>query len=158
MKPTQAQNDYIERVGRWWEVTAGSRNAGRILGWLMICEPTHQSSQALAESLKTSTGSVSTQVRYLETVGLVEKVTFPGDRAAYYQLKPHAWEQVLWSEHQRIKDMHDLALAAQEVIPEQRPDRITGLQRIGEFLIEEWPRLMDRLTEYLKEDGQERQN
>lgn len=145
MKPTAEQTEFTERVGRWWETTVGSRTAGRILGWLMICDPAHQSSQDLAEAVQASAGSVSTQTRQLEAFGLIEKVTFPGDRSTYYQLRPHVWEQMLWEEHQRIRDMRDIAIAGESVLPADRPDRVKGLRRTAEFLIEEWPGLMERL-------------
>lgn len=152
MKPTKAQTEFIERVGRWWESIVGSRTAGRILGWLMVCEPAHQSSQDLTEALQASVGSVSTQTRHLESFGLVEKVTFPGDRSTYYQLRPHVWEQMLWAEHQRIRDMRDLAIAGLDVLPAERPDRVTELQRMAAFLIEEWPGLMERLSKHLEKE------
>jgi DNA-binding transcriptional regulator GbsR (MarR family) len=120
----------------------------------MICEPAHQSSQALAETLQASTGSVSMQTRQLEQIGLVETITFPGDRATYFHLRPHVWAQVLSTEHERIKTMNDLAIAGLEVLPTERPDRVTELQQMSEFLIDEWPSLLERLETYLVEEKQ----
>lgn len=151
-RQTADQAAYVERVGRWWETVSGSRTAGRILGWLMICEPAHQSSQSLADTLKTSAGSVSMQTRHLESIGLVERVTFPGDRSSYYQLRPNAWEEMLAVEHERIKEMRGLARAAATVLPAERADRITELERMADFLIEEWPSLMSRLHERLSKE------
>lgn len=116
----------------------------------MICEPAHQSSQDLVDALATSAGSVSTQARYLEGLGLVEKVTFPRDRATYYQLRPQAWQQVMWSDQQRIAEMLAIAAAGEQVLPEDRPERVLELRRMSEFLLAEWPDLMERLADYLK--------
>lgn len=153
MKPTKEQSEFIERVGRWWEQFSGSRSAGQIVGWLMICEPAHQSSSELVEALQISAGSVSTQARLLETVGLVERVTFPGDRATYYQLKPHVWLEVMWSEQQRIEEMKSLADAARPLTPSTRPDRVDELGLMAEFFLERWPDLMAELDEYLQKEG-----
>lgn len=153
MKTSSEQSAFVERVGRWWEAISGSRTAGLILGWLMICEPAHQSSPELAEALKISAGSVSTQTRVLERIGLVERVTFPGDRATYYQLKPHVWMQMMWSEQQRIEEMKGIADAARAVLPEERPDRVEELGRVAEFFLERWPELMDGLSEYIEKEG-----
>lgn len=152
MKPTSEQSAFIERVGRWWENVSGSRTAGQIVGWLMICEPAHQSSAELSERLKVSTGSVSTQTRVLERIGFLDRITFPGDRATYYQLKPHVWLELMWTEQQRIEEMKSLADAAQSLIPEARPDRVEELGEIAEFFLSRWPALMADLTEYLKKE------
>ncbi|MGB7860813.1 MAG: hypothetical protein WBM90_09980 [Acidimicrobiia bacterium] len=150
MRLTTIQSDFVERVGRWWEQLFGSRTAGRILAWLMICEPAYQSSQQIVDALHTSAGSVSTQTRYLEGFGLVEKVTFPTDRATYYQFRSNAWLQMMWSEHQRIGEMLAIANAGEQVLPDDRPDRVLELRRMSEFLLAEWPDLMERLADYLK--------
>lgn len=150
MKPTSDQSSFVEKVGRWWETVSGSRTAGQIIGWLMICEPAHQSSAELSETLKVSTGSVSTQTRVLERIGFLERVTFTGDRATYYQLKPHVWQELMWSEQQRIEEMKDLAEAARPLTPATRPDRVAELGEIADFFLERWPDLMADLTDHLK--------
>lgn len=152
MKLSEAQSAHVEAVGRWWESIAGSRNAGRILGWLMICDPPHQSSRELAETLHSSAGSVSTQARVLETVGFVERVTFRGDRSTYYQLRPDVWLGLMGGEHQRIRELRALAASASEVLPATRPDRVTDLGRIAQFFDEEWPGVIERLTAYLAKE------
>jgi DNA-binding MarR family transcriptional regulator len=149
MKPTIAQSDYVEKVGRWWEAATGSRAAGRILGWIMICEPPHQSAADLIETLDLSSGSVSNQVRVLETVGLLERVTFGGDRASYYQLRPHAWVEVMLEKQSGTEELLALAHAAESVLPTDRPERVTELARVAEFWNEEWPALIARLKEHL---------
>ncbi len=146
------QSAFVERVGRWWESLAGSRAAGAILGWLMVCEPAHQSSAALVEALKISAGSVSTQARLLERIGLVERVTFPGDRMTYFQLRPHVWLQMMWSEQLRIEEMRAIAEAARDVMPAERPDRVEDLGRVAEFFLDRWPDLMHGLTVYLQKE------
>lgn len=149
VKPTTAQNDHIERVGRWWE-TIGSRSAGRILGWLMICDPPHRSAAELAEELQLSTGSVSTQTSTLERIGFLDRVTFPGDRASYYVLKPNVWFDLMKTEMGRLEQLRQLAQSAADVLPTERPDRVTELSQTSEFLIQEWPDLMVRLSRYLE--------
>ena len=142
----------MERVGRWWDGIYGSKTAGRILGWLMICEPPHQSSQEMVETLETSAGSVSTQTRLLISLGLVETVTFLGDRSNYYQLRPNVWEQMMWSEQERMDGMRSLTVDVDDVMPSDRPERVTELARTTEFMLAEWPTLMDRLSKHLRKE------
>lgn len=139
-------------MGRWWESTTGGRAAGRILGWLMICEPPHQSSSDMVEALELSTGSVSTQIRVLERILFVERVTFPGDRASYYQLKPEVWIGIMMSEPEHIRRMLELSEAASGLIPETRSDRVTDMGFIARFLLDRWPALMDELLVELKKE------
>lgn len=155
MTISPSQSEFVELTGRWWESIVGGRAAGRILGWLLICEPAHQSAAQLAETLQMSSGSVSTQVRLLESLGLVGRVTFPGDRSTYYEIGRDAWPGLLEQEGERIRAMVDLATAATRVMPEERPDRVEGMKRVGDFFMAEWPELMERMRAFLSKERQE---
>lgn len=144
--PSTEQSAFIERVGRFWESIAGSRTAGRILGWLMICEPQHQSSADLMRALAISSGSASTQTRQLENLGLVERITFPGDRSSYYHLPEKVWSKVA-NDLSRLVEMRKVAEAGANVLPENRPERVTELGVVANFLIDEWTSLMERLSD-----------
>jgi len=149
MKLSEPQVQFVERVGRFWEGVAMGRSAGRILGWLMICEPVHQSAADLVSTLGMSTGSVSTQIRQLQRMGLVERLTFPGDRASYYQLPESVWSKSMNTEFERLADMRALAASAVEVLPTERPERVSELALVAEFFAEEWQGLTERLAERL---------
>lgn len=145
---------FVEMVGRFWESWGQPRTAGRMLGWLMICDPPEQSSADLGDALDASAGSVSTTTRQLMQVGLVDRVTFPGDRASYFRLHEHAWIQVMQARLEGIRGLHQLALAAESLTPERRADRVTDLRFITEFMLEEWPGVMDRMQSQLEERGE----
>ena len=153
VKPSKAQSEHVEYAGRWWEsVSGGSRTAGRMLGWLMVCEPAHQSSAEMTDALQASAGSISTQSRMLEAIGVLERVTFPGDRQTYYQLPIHVWVDLMWAEQDRLKGLMRVAEKAEPAMPRERPDRVADLGRIAQFFIDEWPSLMERLTAYLEKE------
>jgi DNA-binding transcriptional regulator GbsR (MarR family) len=154
--PSAKQSEFVERVGRFWESVAGSRTAGRIVGWLMICEPQHQSSADLMAALAISSGSASTQIRQLVNLGLVERVTFPGDRASYYHLPDNVWSKVANEDLGRLTNMRKLAEAGDAVLPATRPERVTELGVVAEFLIDEWSSLMERLNDRLSEGASRR--
>lgn len=149
--PTPEQHEFIERVGRWWELV-GSRSGGRILGWLMICDPPHRSAAQLAEELRLSAGSVSTQTTALERIGFVERITFPGDRVSYYRMPPNVWLEQMRAEADRVRDLRDMAAAAADVIPQERRDRVEDLERVAAFFLERWPGMLEELAEYLKRE------
>lgn len=63
---------------------------GKLLGWLLICEPPWQTSAQLATALGLSKGSVSTGMRMLESSGFARRVPIPGQRGHAYEITPDA--------------------------------------------------------------------
>ena len=150
MKPTPDQHDFVEHMGRWWETGTGSRAAGRILGWLMISEPTHRSAGDLVDQLDLSAGTVSTQLRLLENLQFVEKITFPGDRVTYFQLKPDVWMTVMASEMDHVDRMRKISEVGAKVVPDVRPERVTDVGHIAQFFLDKWPSFMDELKAHIE--------
>ncbi|PSK98424.1 MarR family protein [Murinocardiopsis flavida] len=68
---------------------------GRILGWLMVCEPAEQSAGEIAAAIGASRGSMTTNLRQLSALGFVQRVTRPGRRTAHYRLVEDAWDVVV---------------------------------------------------------------
>ena len=141
------QAAFVEAFGRFYEAFGAARTAGRMLGWLMICEPPEKTAAELVDELGVSTGSVSTVTRALTSVQLLERTTFPGKRAAYYRLRDHAWVQAMDARMAGIKELQQLAHMARSVSGETRPDRIEDLVTVTDFFLERWPQLMDDLHE-----------
>ena len=56
---------------------------GRILGWLMICDPPEQSAGEIADAIAASRASLTTNMRLLIGSGLVRRLTRPGGPADY---------------------------------------------------------------------------
>ena len=92
-----------------------------------------------------SAGSVSTQTTSLERMGLVERSTFPGDRASYYRLRPRVWLELMGARQGEIAVLKDLAEAGLGLLPEESPDRVTDLHMVAGFFLDEWPGIMERL-------------
>ncbi|MFY1672433.1 GbsR/MarR family transcriptional regulator [Plantactinospora sp. WMMB334] len=63
---------------------------GKLLGWLLICDPPQQTSGELAAALDLSKGSISTGMRMLERGGFVRRVPVPGRRGHAYEVAPDA--------------------------------------------------------------------
>src|SRR5437762_2128546 len=71
----------VEEIGLWFERSGVPRMAGRVLGWLLLCDPAEQTMQQLADHLDASMGSISTMLRLLGQLGLIEKSSIPGERS-----------------------------------------------------------------------------
>ncbi|WAL69552.1 transcriptional regulator [Amycolatopsis cynarae] len=68
---------------------------GRILGLLMICDPPECSAGRIAEAIQASRASLTSNMRFLTTIGLIRKVRVPGDRTTYYRIEDDAWHKVV---------------------------------------------------------------
>jgi DNA-binding transcriptional regulator GbsR (MarR family) len=94
---------FIERAGMLWEKDGFPRIAGRIFGLALLTEGP-LSLDELAESLGVSKASISTDTRLLERMGLLERVTKPGDRKDYYQSTDRSFERAI---AERVRRMHE---------------------------------------------------
>lgn len=86
-----AERRYAEEAALVLEGMGLSRAYGKVLGWLLICDPPAQTGTEIAEGLQLSKGSVSAGLRMLEGVGLVRRVAVPGRRGSFYEMDPHAF-------------------------------------------------------------------
>ena len=68
MQATDEQ--FVERLGRFFEAEGAPRTAGRILG-LMLLTPGELALDEIAERLQVSKASVSTNARQMETAGVL---------------------------------------------------------------------------------------
>ncbi len=83
------EREYAEEVGTMLAQMGLSPAVGKLLGWLLICDPPAQTSVQLGDALGLSKGSVSTGMRMLERIGFVRRVPTPG-RGHAYEILPDA--------------------------------------------------------------------
>lgn len=101
---------FVEQMGGYFETNGLTRLAGRLLGWLLVCQPERQSAEDLAAALDASSGGISTNARTLIQFGYIERLALAGDRRTYYRLRPNAFAA---GERQRIRSMADLTVMAE---------------------------------------------
>ena len=80
-----ARERFIEGMGLALEEDRLPRIAGRLIG-LLLLSPRPVRFDHLAQRLRVSRGSISTNTRLLENMGAIERVTRPGDRRDYFQI------------------------------------------------------------------------
>src|SRR5688500_16342267 len=97
-------------MGMLFEADGASRTAGRLMGLLML-SPEPCSLEELAERLRVSKASVSTNARALERYGTIERVTRPGDRRDYYQIADAMPVQLTARRIEHVTRMRDLISA-----------------------------------------------
>ncbi|HDZ10486.1 GbsR/MarR family transcriptional regulator [Pseudohongiella sp.] len=123
---------FVEQMGLTSQTDGLPRIAGRIAGYFIIHGGPVSFAQ-LAEELKVSRGSVSTNARMLVTIGFIEKVTIPGDRQDYYQLSDAPFLRMIDGYLQRMRHMQSIVETADNNIPTALTDTKKRLQQMRHF-------------------------
>jgi DNA-binding transcriptional regulator GbsR (MarR family) len=88
--------DWVERVAQFCAEQYGMPPiTGRILGWLMICDPAEQSATEIADAIGASRASLTTNMRLLTAGHYVRRGTRPGERTSYYRIDEDAWRRAV---------------------------------------------------------------
>ncbi len=82
----QDAEEFVEQLGLLAESHGHPRMAGRVLGWLLVCQPPHQTVAELADGLKASRSAVNAVVNLLAGMSMLERVALPGERSIYFQV------------------------------------------------------------------------
>lgn len=127
------QMHFVEEVGLMFEMVGLPRMSGRIFGWLLISDPAQQSHAELAEILQASKGSISTMTRLLIQIGLIERLSLPGERRDYFQIKPHAWSQMTKQRIAQIAAFRQLAEKGLTLLEDASPTQQKRLQEMRDM-------------------------
>ncbi|QUQ71352.1 GbsR/MarR family transcriptional regulator [Kutzneria sp. CA-103260] len=130
MSPEEAE--LVDRLGLLMETLGAPRTMGRIYGWLMVCDPPHQSLTELAAELNASKASISTMIRPMQEGGLVERLPSAA-RQHYYRLAPGGFTRLLQVQFGRMQAGVDAAEFGLSVIGEDRPEQRERLKDFGDF-------------------------
>ncbi|WP_433555546.1 GbsR/MarR family transcriptional regulator [Pseudonocardia xinjiangensis] len=88
--------EWVERIAKYCADQDGvPLIAGRILGWLTVCDPAEQSAAQIAEAIGASRASLTTNLRLLSSVGFLTQSTHRGERTTYYRVDDDAWARVV---------------------------------------------------------------
>lgn len=122
---------FIETLGVMWVSYGLPPGAGRIFGLLLVADRPLTGAD-ISRALGVSRSSVSTDVRGLLALGIVERMRVPGDRSGYYVFSPHAWEHALAVRRTEARRYGDLAEQTMGELTAGHP----GRKRLEEF--REW--------------------
>ncbi|HEY51259.1 MAG TPA: MarR family transcriptional regulator [Dehalococcoidia bacterium] len=147
-QPKTQEKQFAEEVGIVFEQTGMPRMAGRILGWLLIADPPHQSTEQITEALLASKGSISTMTRLLIQFGLIERLSLPGVRHDYFRLRSDAWQHMIGRGLTgEITMVRHLAERGLELLGDKTPATRKWLEEMLDvytFLEQEFPALLER--------------
>lgn len=87
--------EWVERVAMYLARDGVPPIAGRVLGWLMVCDPPEQSAGQISTAIGASRASLTSNLRLLTSMGFLTWRTRPGERTVYYRMADDAWVVVV---------------------------------------------------------------
>ena len=123
----------VERIGVVFEKSGMSPVAARIIGLLMMAEPPYLTLEEITEATRASKSSVSNAIKFLQAEGLIDYITFSGDRKRYFQLYTATWLEVLQQRVATIAPFREILLETVDMRSDQYPQFNQSLLDICEL-------------------------
>jgi len=146
---TPAQSRFIEEMGQFLGGYGMTPMAGRMWGWLLLCDPPEQTAAQIAEALGASRGAVSGAARILTTAGFIRRTTRRGDRREYFSSPPEAMDSMLSNASEIYRQLRTISEHGLEAAADS-PGASARLQEFHDlmaFIEVEVPRVIDRFLE-----------
>lgn len=109
MDPEDPVLEWVERVSMYLARDGVPPIAGRVLGWLMVCDPPDQSAGQISDAIGASRASLTSNLRLLTTMGFLSSRTRPGNRTTYYRMADDAWSIVVRRQIETMASFLDLS-------------------------------------------------
>jgi DNA-binding transcriptional regulator GbsR (MarR family) len=139
-KSDQAQiQAWVERVATAFAQHFGLPPiTGRILGWLLICDPPEQSAGEIANAIGASRASLTTSMRLLTVGELVRRSHRPGERTTYFRIDDDAWEKVIRQRIVAMASLREITSDAMKLVGPgtERAARVRGAHAFFSWLSE----------------------
>src|SRR5437899_4176727 len=126
MMPGESQ--FVEEMGQFLGSISMTPMAGRMWGYLLICDPPEQTAAEIAEALQASRGAISGTARLLAGPGLIRRSTKPGDRREYFSAPPEALDSMLASASAIYRQMREIAERGLAATVDRSPSARARLQ------------------------------
>ena len=148
---TPGESQFVEEMGQFLATLGMTPMAGRMWGWLLICEQPDQTATDIAAALHASRGSISGTARLLATSGLIRRAMKPGDRREYFSAPPEGLDLLLNNAAGIYHQMRAIAARGLDAIADRPPESKARLQEFHDvmgFVEREVPLV---IAQYLRE-------
>jgi len=123
----------VDSAGVWLAKSYGfPAMTGRVLGWLLVCDPPEQTAADLAEALGASAGAISGATNTLVRYGLAERLRVRGERMDRFRLRPEAWDAQL-RDQSEAATARGLIAQGLDVLADEPPERRRRLEELDAF-------------------------
>jgi hypothetical protein len=142
--PTDAEITFADHAGRFYARRYGfSPMIGRLIGYLVLCDPPEQSIAELADALLASRSAIAGAVNTLEALQLVVRSRAAGERMDRVRIdldSPNA----MGMDPTEYRELGDLAREGLEVLrdaPAERRAVLLEMAEFADFLVEQVARM-----------------
>lgn len=146
-KQQQNKRQFAQDFGMLMERLGLPPMAGRIWGWLLVCDPPHQTEAQLANAVGASRGGISTMTRLLVQFGIAERIGLPGERSRFYRIKSGGFTELLKNKMLAMTEVRKMADRGLELLKDEPPQlrrRLREYRDFYAFFERELPVLIER--------------
>lgn len=144
MSSEESRLRYADRVAKVWvRRYRVSPVAGRVFGYLLVCDPPRQSIDELAAALRASRSAVAGAVKDLESLGALQRERVAGERVD--RVRVSAIDESRGFDPAPHREMAAFAREGLAVLGDQSPERrrpLADIAAMGDFLAERLPQLL----------------
>lgn len=141
-----AKLTFADHLGRFYAQRYGfPPMAGRLLGYLLICDPAKPTIDELSDSLLASRSAVTSAIKLLESYGVARRSRVAGERVDRIELDPTAQEPRNFDVqvHREHAALFREGLILLANAPRERQAVLEEMVALAEFLSDRLPRLRD---------------
>jgi len=123
---------------------------GRVLGYLLVCQPMEQSINDLADALLTSRSAITSAIKLLENYHAISRVRPAGSRVDLITVAAHGWEQSGFdpTEYQQLASLAREGLQIVQHASAERREALEGVAALNDFLAARMPGLLQEWYDY----------
>jgi DNA-binding MarR family transcriptional regulator len=140
--PTDAEITFADHTGRLFARRYGmAPMVGRLLGYLLICDPREQSIAELAEALLASRSAITNAVAFLDNLGYIRRSRAAGERMDRIWVDMSSAEAAGFdaTEYQEQGDLAREGLAVLADAAPERRARLLWYAAFADFLVARMP-------------------
>lgn len=145
-RESEALMHVVDEFGTLMADSGMPRTSGRVMGWLLVCNPPEQTTSQLVEALHASKASISQATQLLAGVGLITKKHRRGSRELVYEMTSGVWERGFESKRGLLDDFRNLAEEGLSLVgetPEER-DRLLEVRDMYAFATDEYGKMLEK--------------
>ncbi|RDV13594.1 hypothetical protein DXT99_18830 [Pontibacter diazotrophicus] len=131
LPPKQATQ--VERIGIHFEKIQFPPLSARIMALLLIAEPPYCSFDEIIENLQSSKSSVSSALNMLLRDGLIDYMTFPGDKKRYFYINSETWIEMAKRRVEQLAPFREILVEVAHTRTHKHPDFNQMLLEMNQF-------------------------
>lgn len=105
---TEVVQQQVEKMGVFFEKIGLSPMSGRVFAFLLLGEPPHKDFYEIKDFLKASKSSISNALKDLTNNGVVDYITFSGDRKRYFRVNTKKWYALIKGQEEKRIELNNL--------------------------------------------------